>query len=157
MGKLLSQALDVPIVDLDDQIEAAAGKTIREIFDEGGESAFREWETKCLQQVANQPPTIIALGGGAILSEQNRQWIGQTGTCVWLKADAATLVQRIRSDHSTAQRRPALTTLPEHEEVERLLAERDPLYLQVADHSVDTQAKSIAQVADLIQTWLSSR
>jgi shikimate kinase len=154
VGKLLAQALGVPIIDLDDQIESAAGKTIREIFDEGGESAFRQWETQCLQQVAKQPPTVIALGGGAILSEQNRQWIGQTGTCVWLQADAETLVQRIRSDHSTAQRRPALTTLPEHQEVERLLADRDPLYRQVADHSVETRGNSIEQVADLILALL---
>jgi shikimate kinase len=154
VGKLLAQALGVPIIDLDDQIESAAGKTIREIFDEGGESAFRQWETQCLQQVAKQPPMVIALGGGAILSEQNRQSIGQSGTCVWLKADAETLLKRMQSDHSTAQRRPALTTLPEHEEVKRLLADREPLYRHVADHSVETAGKSIEQVADLILTLL---
>lgn len=157
VGRVLAETLGLPLVDLDDRIEQAAGKSIREIFADGGETAFRDHESECLEQVAGGPPAIVALGGGAILRSQNRQRLAQTGLCVWLVADAQTLVGRIQSDQLTAERRPALTTLSESEEVKKLVADREPLYRQAADHRVDTAGKSIEQVADEILSWIRRR
>ena len=75
----MSQSLDLPLVDLDDEVEKAAGKTIREIFEHGGEEAFRDFESDCLKEVARQPPTVVALGGGAAAGSKGELAIGGAG------------------------------------------------------------------------------
>lgn len=156
MGRILSGSLALPLVDLDDEVERVAQKSIREIFHDGGEEAFRDLESQCLGEVSSRPPAVVALGGGAILREQNRELIAKTGVCVWLVADAEVLAERIRSDASTADRRPALTDLPESAEVEKLLADRRPLYQAAADHQIDTAGKNLQQISDEILNLLGA-
>ena len=154
VGRILSRSLDVPLVDLDDEVEKAAGQTIRDIFAEGGESSFRDLESHCLHQVSLRPPSVVALGGGAVLRAENRRQIAQTGVCIWLTADPESLLERIQSDHSTAQRRPALTSLPALAEIRKLLADREPIYKQSADHRMETAGKTVQAVADEIADLL---
>ena len=156
VGEILSKSLHCPLVDLDDEIEKTAGKTIREIFSDSGESTFRDLESTCLREVSSGTPTVIALGGGAILRKENRQLIAQTGLCIWLTADAESLLHRIQSDRSSDRRRPALTSLPALAEVRQLLADREPLYRQSADHWVDTGGRTIQAVADEILALLEA-
>jgi shikimate kinase len=155
VGRILARSLELPLIDLDDEVEQKAGKTIREIFDESGESGFRDLETSCLREVSARPRSVIALGGGAVLREENRQQITRSGVCVWLTADAKAIQERISADLSTARRRPALTSLPAHAEVEKLLADRDHAYRESADHCVDTRGKTQQAVADEILDFLS--
>ena len=164
MGQILSRQLRTFCIDLDERIEQAAGKTIREIFADGGEASFRDWETQCLRTVAEQPPPaspsrcpVVSLGGGAILREQNRQLIAHSGVCVWLTARPETIARRIGGDATTAQRRPALTDLSPTEEIAAVLRQRETLYRQAADFAIDTEDKSPQQIAQEVLDWLAQR
>lgn len=150
VGRLVASRLGRRCIDLDDEIETHAGRSIREIFAENGEAAFRDLETAALARVAGGPAAVISLGGGAILRPENREVIANTGVAVWLKIDADTVIQRLAGDASTAERRPSLTSLPIRAEVESLLQKRQPLYQQVANYEVDAAGQSVAAIVDQI-------
>ena len=159
VGRLISAELGTGCVDLDEFIESAAGSSIREIFDQGGEPAFRDWESRCLNQVATDGSfgRVISLGGGAILSAANRDVIRQTGVCIWLTASPAVIAQRIADDATTLGRRPALTLLSPVEEIRTLLASREPLYRESANLIVATEGTSPQQLARQIVAWVQRR
>jgi shikimate kinase len=150
VGAILGRRLDRSTIDLDQRIEQLAAKSIREIFDQGGETLFRELETTALQQVVAFPAAVVSLGGGAILRESNRDLLLQSGVCFWLDADAETVARRLRNDTTSGQRRPALTNLPELDEIRHLLQQRQPLYALAADHRIETDGKSAEEVAEEI-------
>lgn len=152
VGQRLTQALSMPLVDLDQSIEESAGQSIRQIFQRGGEPLFRDLETAALTKVAAEStPHIISLGGGAVLKAENRALIGRTGKCVWLDASAESICDRIFSDSSTIDRRPSLTELSPRDEVSQLLGQRRSIYQSAADYRIDTDGKSIDQVASEIE------
>jgi shikimate kinase len=157
VGRLVASRLGRRCIDLDDEIETHAGRSIREIFADGGEAIFRDLETAALARVAADSAAVISLGGGAILRPENREVIAKTGIAVWLKIDADTVLQRLAGDATTAERRPSLTSLPPREEVESLLQKRQPLYQQVADHEVDAAGQSVAAIVDQIVTKFAIR
>lgn len=150
VGTILSRRLSLPLIDLDDRVQRAAGKTIHKIFAESGEEYFRDLESQALAEVVIGPRSIISLGGGAVLRDQNRDLIRAHGTCVWLQAEPRTLAARIRSDAASQSQRPALTELSGEEEVREILHRRLPLYEAAADFSVSTERKSLEQVAEEI-------
>ena len=156
VAKQLSVRLSLPVIDLDDEIERAAGKSIKEIFAEAGEQGFRDQEAAALQRVVNEPKSIISLGGGAILRPENRECIKQHGVCVWLQVDAATAEARLSSDPTTGARRPSLTDLDWRKEIETQLELRRPIYAAAADYEVDTTKPSLDEVVDAIIDWLDS-
>src|SRR3954468_2686596 len=82
----LSERLGWPWIDADAELERRAGKTIKQIFDEHGEQAFRDLESAVVDDLVRRDRHIIALGGGAILRETNRQALSGRGPIVWLKA-----------------------------------------------------------------------
>ncbi len=100
VGKALAERLRLPFVDLDFEIEKSAGKTIPQIMEEQGESAFRDLETETLKQVANESPRVIALGGGALLREENRRYTEECGQVVFLETKIETLVERLQKDQN---------------------------------------------------------
>lgn len=158
IGRLLAKELDRQCVDLDDRVEEISQKTIRQIFEEGGEESFRRWESEALRLVSDGEPCVIALGGGAILREENRRLISETGLCFWLDADAETLLQRIHGDVSSATRRPALTDLSELEEIRRMLETRQPLYQQASDGRLDVSSGRPEEIAaEVLRRWLGSQ
>jgi len=148
VAKNLSQIIGWPWIDADDVLEQRAGKTIKEIFAEGGEPAFRDWETATVVDLTRQDRVILALGGGAILREENRQAI-RRGLVIWLQADPQTIFQRTSADPLTAQRRPNLTA-GGIAEIEELLAARASLYHECADHAVETAGHTPDQVVQQI-------
>jgi shikimate kinase len=153
VARLVAEQAGLPWIDADDELERRAGKTIREIFAESGEAAFRDLETTVVQSLAKGPAQVVALGGGAILREQNRQAIGHSGKVVWLRASPETLRGRIEADATTSQRRPNLTSGGGLAEIEELLAVRTPLYAACADYVVDVDQKTPAEVAEVIESW----
>ncbi len=155
VARLLGETYELPVVDLDEVVQTDAGRTIREIFDEGGEQVFRDFETVALGTIAQGPTAVIALGGGAILREKNREIIRSGGHVVWLDAPADVIAVRIQGDAASRQQRPPLTALPAEVEIETTLAQRRPLYEAVADHRVATDGLSVRQVAQKIQTLWS--
>lgn len=156
LGRWLARRLDRPWIDSDDSIEAAAQRSIRQIFAEQGEPVFRQLEEDAIAQIAAQQPAVVSLGGGAILSERNRQALAHSGRCVWLQIDVETVLRRLAADQGTTARRPALTGLPPREEIATLLAQREPLYAQVADYRIDTNGQSIEQIGRQVLQQLAA-
>ncbi len=95
VGRLLASRLAVPFVDLDDEIERRAGSSVREIFAEEGEAAFRQLEAELLRETSGLPDVVVATGGGTMVTEANARWIGANGLAVWLNPPFATIVARI--------------------------------------------------------------
>lgn len=155
VAKLLAERLGWSLVDTDDEIVAAVGKEIREIFANEGEPKFREYESQAVARACDGAQQVISVGGGAILAEQNRQVLRDTGACVWLTAKPKTLYARMQGDPRNAALRPALTDKHGLEEVLTVLKVRLLLYEQTATHAIDTENKPQDQVADEILTLLN--
>lgn len=155
VGRLVASQLGMPFIDADEELERRAGRTIREIFADGGEPAFRDLEAAVLADLLQGDKQVLALGGGAVLRPENRALILRPTNCaVWLHADAQTLEQRISSDTTTSQRRPNLTSGGGLTEIEQLLAVREPLYRQCAQFTVSTEGQSPEQIAAQVVSLL---
>lgn len=148
VARLAALRLGWTWIDLDVQIELAAGKSIAAIFSDEGEAAFRDRETAALERLLGQDQLLVALGGGAIEREVNRRQLKSLGSVVYLTADPRTLAERIAADATTVSRRPNLTASGGFEEIAAVLTRRDPLYRQCADVVVDTEGKTAQAVAD---------
>jgi len=94
-GRALAEMLGLPFVDLDDEIERAAGRSIPEIFQEQGEPRFRELEREALERAASGPRCVVACGGGVPLREDNRALMRSTGTVVALDVPVKRLWTRV--------------------------------------------------------------
>jgi shikimate kinase len=149
VGRLVAGRLGWAFVDADSLLEERHGRTIRDVFAAEGEAGFREKEASVLADLCTRTETVIATGGGIVLREENRNLLKQHGVVVWLTADPATLLARIHADPSTAERRPNLAG-GGLEEIERLLAVREPLYRACADAVVPVGTLSPEQAADAI-------
>lgn len=143
----LAEQLGWPWLDADAELERRAGKSIKQIFAESGELAFRDLEAAVVADLASREQQIIALGGGAILRDQNVQAIQTSGKVVWLQASPETLVARIHADPTTVERRPNLTGQGGLAEIRELLAARSPLYAACADLTIDAERLSPDTIA----------
>lgn len=153
----LAERLSAPWVDADQEIQRRAGKTIAEIFAEEGEEAFRRWETRVVRDLAERSGAVIALGGGAVLREENRRALAGRGKTVWLRASIPTIHRRLAGDPHTAANRPSLTERGLTEEVEAMLTRRAPVYAACADFAVDVDDKSPEAIAEEILALLDLR
>jgi shikimate kinase len=146
VGPVLAERLDVPFVELDAEIERSDGRSVREIFDQDGEARFRELEAAALTDATTRDPSVVSCGGGVVLEPANRVTLRATGVVVFLAVPLDVLVTRV----APAEDRPLIR----HEgDLERLLAEREPLYREFAAHVVDG-ARPPAEVAEAIQREL---
>jgi shikimate kinase len=98
VGRALAQRLDIPFIDLDERIVAAAGSTIAEMIAREGEAAFRQLETECLRQAITREAAVISLGGGAFTQAVNQDLITQAGVSIWLDAPFDLCWERIQRD-----------------------------------------------------------
>jgi shikimate kinase len=149
-GRVLATRLGFAFADADVEIERTAGRTIRAIFADDGEATFRQIEAEVLAALlARAEPTVIAAGGGAVLALANRTLARQRGLVVWLRAEPATLIERVATRTDRANVRPLLDEDPASK-IERLVAERRASYEDAADLVVDVDALSPNAVADSI-------
>jgi len=95
IGRRLAPRLELPFVDVDDEIERAAGKTIKEIFADHGEPYFRDGERRVIARLLASGPQVLATGGGALLAEETRANIRRSGISIWVKAAIPVLVRRV--------------------------------------------------------------
>jgi shikimate kinase len=156
VGRLLAERLNRPFADADREVEALDGRSIRSIFLEDGEPAFREREARVLADLAERLAEggVVATGGGAILLESNRRVLREFGFVAWLTADADTLARRLRSSRRGVEDRPPLTVAGTLAEISGVLEARTPLYREVADAEVSTVARDAEQVADaVLEAW----
>ncbi len=154
VARELAVRLGFEWVDSDHVVEQQAGKSIARIFTEDGEGAFRELESSVVESLSRKRRTVVALGGGAVLREENRKLIQAAGLVVWLTAGVDTILARLAADESTVSRRPNLTKTGGRREIEELLTGRTPLYGECATLIVDTEGKTEAQVAEEIAARL---
>lgn len=124
LGKRLAPRLGLPFVDVDVEIERAAGKTIKEIFADHGEASFRDGERKVIARLLASGPQVLATGGGALINEETRANIRRSGVSIWVKADAALLARRV----SKRNTRPLFEGRDPEAVVTELMAARHPLY-----------------------------
>jgi shikimate kinase len=125
-GRKLAVRLQIPFIDLDEEIEHEQGMPVRDIFSKQGEAAFRALEKKKLAELVQRPPAVIATGGGAILDETSRRLLRDKAVTLWLKADVEVLVSRIAADGT----RPLLKGEDPKTALSRILAEREPFYAE---------------------------
>lgn len=131
VGKLLAQSLSLEFIDLDSFIEKQSGKKIKEIFEEEGETAFREKERQALSQLLKEDNIVLAAGGGTPCFFDNMKWISANAIAVYLRTDPEILYRRL-SDPGTRKQRPLLKNPPVslRESIRKSLAEREKFYLQ---------------------------
>jgi shikimate kinase len=137
VARLLAEPLGWNWVDADAVLEASYGRSIRALFSEEGEAAFRDMEAQVLEELCCRRRQVIATGGGVVLRAENRERLRASGWVVWLTADAATLWHRVQADATTAERRPNLSGGGPDEVVE-VLRQREPWYRCCADLIVST-------------------
>ncbi|GAB4273467.1 MAG: shikimate kinase [Coriobacteriia bacterium] len=141
VGGIVSDALGLPFVDLDALIEERAGRTIREVFTDSGEGAFRALERLALAEVSGSGPAVVACGGGVVTVAQNIEVMRDTGVVVLLDVRPDEVLSRVGGDDS----RPLLDS--DAEGIERLMRKRREAYVQAADAVVETSGKSAEAVA----------
>ena len=152
VGQALAERLGVAFKDSDEALVQAANMSIAEIFDRDGEEFFRARETEVIDRLLTEDPSILSTGGGAFLSELNRDLISSKGVSVWLKADLELLWTRVR--HKTT--RPLLRTDDPYATLAKIFAERDPVYA-LADLAVEADEDySIAQMTEAVLTVLAA-
>jgi shikimate kinase len=147
VGPALARRLGADFLDVDREVEKRAGTSVASLFAEAGEAAFRRLEREAWEGVAGRP-IVAALGGGAIAQPGAAERLAATGTIVWLRARAETLLARIDDPAG----RPLLADVPaaaRAERLRRLLAEREPCYAR-ADVVVDTDGLGVAEVVDAV-------
>ncbi len=132
VGRLLARELGLEFIDSDHEIEEKAGADISWIFDVEGEAGFREREHQVLDELTRQENVLISTGGGAVLREENRRMLTARGIVVHLDTSIELQLKRTEKD----RKRPLLQQGNRVEILERLRAERQPLYEAVADIDV---------------------
>ena len=151
VGRVCAQRLKREFFDTDQLVEAREGTTVAEIFSTRGEPAFRSLERDAVTAACTaETPAVIACGGGVVLDPANRDTLRAAGCVVWLRADASALGDRVRKSSHV---RPLIATdgaVSATDMLERIATDRAALYDEVADLRVDTEGRSVAEVADVV-------
>jgi shikimate kinase len=153
VGRRLASALGLPFRDADAEVEAAAGRSVPEIFADLGEAAFRDGERRVIARLLEGPPHVLATGGGAFMNPDTRALIKSRAVSVWLKADLEVLARRVGRKDS----RP-LTAGKDPLEVLRAQAEARYGAYAEADVTVETGDSAhhitVGQVLDALSSYL---
>jgi shikimate kinase len=139
IGRALALALDCPFHDTDAEIERRTGVDIALIFEKEGESGFRVRERQVVAELAALPGIVLATGGGTVLDAANREALKAGGKVVYLTAGIDQQLRRTRQ----RTHRPLLDSPDPRARLTALLVEREPLYREVADVTVDTDGHRV--------------
>ena len=149
IGRHLARALSRDFVDTDSLVEERAGKSVRAVFDEDGESAFRDIEAAVVSDVVKSPvPSVIAAAGGSVLRPASRDLIRDCEMVVWLDAPTTLLVRRTASRAGTGHR-PLIDVDPT-ERLEALRNEREAVYDDLSTVRIDVDGLGIDQIVERI-------
>jgi shikimate kinase len=153
VGRRLANALDLPFKDTDAEVETAAGRSVSDIFAELGETAFREGERRVIARLLDDPPHVLATGGGAFINPETRALMrSKNAVSIWLKADPEVLARRVgRKDN-----RPLLRGKDARQVLTELLAARESAYSQ-ADLIVESNDGPHQHTVDAILAALKAR
>ena len=146
VGRQLARLLHLDFVDSDDEIERRTGVDVPFIFEKEGEAGFRKREASAIDDLSRRDGIVLATGGGAIIDPQNRNHLGARGFVVYLHTSVDQQLSRTRK----GRERPMIANDDPRASLEKLMAEREPLYREIADLTVDTDGRKVKAVADEI-------
>lgn len=152
VGRRLAARLEVPFRDADQEIEAAAGLTVAEIFEKFGEAYFRDGERRVIARLLGEAPHVLASGGGAYMDPVTRAAMKQSAFTIWLRAPVGLLLSRIKKRNT----RPLLKDGDMRQTMERLLAVREPVYAE-ADMIMDCIDEPHGAAVETIIAALTTR
>ena len=156
VGRRLAAALKLPFLDADHEIERAAGLSVAEIFARHGEAEFRRGERSVITRLLNDPPHVLATGGGAFMDPDTRAAMREKAITIWLKAPLEELLRRVgkRDD------RPLLKTGDPRAVMRKLMEERYPVYAE-ADLAVESSASphnaAVLAVIEALKSYYAAR
>ena len=146
VGKLLAKKLGRRFLDADHVIEDRCGVKIPVIFEMEGEGGFRKREAQAIKDITAEHELILATGGGAVLLPENRQFLSERGTVIYLHANPIELWHRTKGGEG----RPLLKNGDAKKILENLYAIRDPLYREIADYVIETGKPSVNQLVNTL-------
>ncbi len=150
IGRQLAQSLGYEFQDSDQEIQRRTGVDIATIFEFEGEEGFRNRERAVIEELAQQDNIVLATGGGAIMVAENRQQLAARGLVIYLHCSPEQQHARTSRDRS----RPLLDTDDPQQRLKDLMAEREPVYRQVADMVVSTERRGTSSVVKEIRRRL---
>ncbi|MDB5504823.1 MAG: Shikimate kinase [Tardiphaga sp.] len=134
IGRRMATRLRLPFIDADNEIEAAAGMSIPDIFEVHGEPHFRDGEARVIARLLESGPILLATGGGAYMREDTRQRVRDKAISMWLKADADVILRRVKR----RENRPLLKAADPAAIIAQLIEARHPVYEQT-DITIDSR------------------
>ena len=143
VGRQLARVLHLDFVDSDEEIESRTGVDIPFIFEKEGEEGFRKREVKMIDELSQRQGVVLATGGGAILDAGSRSHLGARGFVIYLYTTVKQQLDRTQRGRT----RPLLENGDKESVLEALMAERDPLYREIADLIVETDGRRVQVVA----------
>lgn len=153
VGKYLSVELDMDFYDTDEEIEKRTGVDIGWIYDVEGEDGFRKREINLISELTSLSNIVLATGGGTVLAPEIQSLLKKHGLIIFL--DVSLEYQHNRTVNES--RRPMLRVSNRHEVIEKLYAERTPIYTALADYRVLTDNRNVRMVAEDVMQWLGKR
>lgn len=150
VGKALSHRLNCPFTDADEQLVKENRMTIADMVAQYGWDYFREKERAVIRQLSSLENYVVATGGGAVLNPENIENMKKSGFAVWLTASPETIRHRILKDKVTETQRPALTDKGLLEEIEEVLAIRNPLYEAAMNVCIRTDTLDMSDICEII-------
>ncbi len=151
VGRQLARTLHLTFVDSDDEVESRTGVDIAFIFEKEGEEGFRKREAAAIDDLTKMDNVVLATGGGAVVDADNRSHLGGRGLVVYLYTTVDQQVSRTKK----GRERPLLESGNRRAILEELLAQRDPLYREIADLVVETDGRKVHSVASEIIEQIS--
>ncbi|MET0982096.1 MAG: bifunctional shikimate kinase/3-dehydroquinate synthase AroKB [Telluria sp.] len=152
IGRQIARRLGKRFIDSDHAIESRTGATIPWIFEIEGEASFRRREADMIRELTSQRGVVLATGGGAVLDAASRAYLAERGTVIYLRASVGSILQRTAHDKN----RPLLQTADPRRKLEELMAQREPLYREIADLVIDTGRPNVQSMVQTILDQLDA-
>ena len=146
IGRQLATELKLDFYDSDRVIESKCGVTIDWIFDIEGEEGFRQREKEAIEALVGEQSIVLATGGGAIILPENRTLLSSRGKVVYLQASVEQQLERTAKD----KKRPLLQVKDKKAQLEKMMLEREPLYREIADLTIETSDTTVRNVVQRI-------
>lgn len=153
VGQQLARETGLKFVDSDVEIEKRTGVEVSYIFEKEGERRFRERESEMIRELTALEGIVLATGGGAILSRENRERLAANGVVVYLKTGVNEQLRRT----GRSRKRPLLNRKNPREVLESMATERTPLYEEIADLALDTNNQRVRTVAQKLIEMLEQQ
>jgi shikimate kinase len=152
IGRLAAEKTNRAFLDFDAEIVRREGMSVAQIFAERGEAVFRQMEKELTKELPHIGGMIVAPGGGWILDPENVETL-KGARFVWLKVRPENAIKRLKGEHAS---RPLLTRPDPLAEMQRLLAEREPLYAQ-AQYSINTEMMTLEEAVEKLAALATAK